>query len=61
MMGVLAVVAIAVALPYTPLGRMLGFIPLSAPLLGVIAFLAATYLLLVQAAKTWFYRRHALL
>jgi hypothetical protein len=25
------------------------------------AFLAATYLLLVQVVKSWFYRRHALL
>jgi Mg2+-importing ATPase len=59
--GVLAVVAIAVALPYTPLGSLLGFIAPPAPLLGAIAFLAATYLLLVQAVKSWFYRRHALL
>ena len=59
--GVLAVVAIAVVLPYTPLGNLLGFIPLPMPLLGAITFLAATYLLLVQAVKSWFYRRHALL
>ena len=60
-MGVLVVVTIAVVLPYTPLGSLLGFIPLPVPLLGAIAFLAATYLLLVQAVKSWFYRRHALL
>jgi Mg2+-importing ATPase len=59
--GVLVVVAIAVVLPYTPLGSLLGFIPLPAALLGAIAFLALTYLLLVQAVKSWFYRRHALL
>jgi len=29
-------------------------------MLGAIAFLAATYLLAVQAVKAWFYRRHAL-
>ena len=61
LIGVLAVVTIAVVLPYTPLGSVLGLISLSAPLLGVIAFLAVTYLFLVQAAKTWFYHRHALL
>jgi P-type Mg2+ transporter len=59
--GVLVVVAIAVVLPYTPLGKLLGFIPLPVLLLGAIAFLAATYLLLVQLVKTWFYHRHALL
>jgi len=58
---VLVVVALAVALPYTPLGSILGFIPPPAPLLGAIAFLAVTYLLLVQAVKSWFYRKHALL
>ena len=61
LIGVLVVVAIAVVLPYTPLGSLLGFIPLPVPLLGAIAFLAVTYLLLVQAVKSWFYRRHALL
>jgi len=30
-------------------------------MLGAIAFLAATYLLVVQAVKSWFYRRHVLL
>ena len=59
--SVLAVVAIAVALPYTPLGTLLRFVPLPAPLLAAIAALALTYLLLVQGVKTWFYRRHALL
>jgi Mg2+-importing ATPase len=61
LIGVSVVVTIAVVLPYTPLGSLLGFVPLPTPLLGAIAFLAVTYLLLVQAVKTWFYRRHALL
>jgi Mg2+-importing ATPase len=61
LIGVLVVVALAVALPYTPLGNLLGFIPPPAPLLAAIAFLTATYLLVVQAVKSWFYRRHALL
>jgi Mg2+-importing ATPase len=61
LIGVLAVVAVAVVLPYTPVGRLLKFTPLPVSLLCVIASLAATYLLLVQAVKLWFYRRHALL
>jgi P-type Mg2+ transporter len=61
LIGVLAVVAIAAVLPYTPLGTLLRFVPLPFALLAVIAGLALTYLLLVQAVKTWFYRRHALL
>ena len=51
----------AVVLPYTPVGSLLGFIPLPLSLLAAIAGLAVTYLLVVQAVKSWFYRRHALL
>jgi P-type Mg2+ transporter len=59
--SVLGIVAIAVAVPYTPIGHLLKFVPLPLPLLGAIALLTVTYLLLVQGVKTWFYRRHALL
>jgi P-type Mg2+ transporter len=61
LISVLAVVAIAAVLPYTAVGTLLRFTPLPVSLLGSIAFLAVTYLLLVQAVKFWFYRRHALL
>ena len=61
LISVVAVVAIAVALPYTAVGSLLRFTPLPVSMLGAIAFLAATYLLVVQAVKSWFYRRHALL
>jgi Mg2+-importing ATPase len=58
---VVAVTAAGAVLPYTPLGGLLGFTPLPLSLLGAIALLALTYLFLVQAVKTWFYRRHELL
>ncbi len=61
LISVLTVVAVAIALPYTPLGNFLRFTPLPLSLVGTIAFLAVTYLILVQAVKSWFYRRHALL
>jgi P-type Mg2+ transporter len=59
--AVLTVVAIAVSLPYTPLGSTLGFTPLPFALLCSIAGLTGTYLLVVQSVKSWFYRRHSLL
>jgi Mg2+-importing ATPase len=59
--SVLTVVTIAVVLPYTPLGGLLGFTPLPVLLLGSFALLTVTYLFLVQAVKSWFYRKHALL
>jgi len=61
MIGVVAVSVAGALLPYSPLGTLLGFTPLPLSLLGAIALLALTYLFLVQAVKTWFYRRHALL
>jgi Mg2+-importing ATPase len=61
LISVLAVVTMAAVLPYTVVGTLLRFTPLPVSLLGTIAFLAVTYLLLVQAVKVWFYRRHALL
>jgi Mg2+-importing ATPase len=61
LMSVLAITAVGAALPYTPLGALLGFNPLPLSLLGAISALTLTYLLLVQVVKTWFYRRHALL
>jgi Mg2+-importing ATPase len=61
LLAVVAVVAVAAVLPYTPLGGLLRFTPLPLSLLGAIAGLAVTYLLVVQVVKTWFYRKHALL
>ena len=59
--SVAAVSVLGAVLPYTPLGPLLGFTPIPLSLLGAISLLALTYLILVQAVKTWFYRRHALL
>jgi Mg2+-importing ATPase len=61
LMAVIAIVAIATVLPYTPVGALLRFTPLPLSLLGAIAGLTVTYLVVVQVVKTWFYRRHALL
>jgi Mg2+-importing ATPase len=61
LMSVIAVSVAGAVLPYTGLGVVLGFTPLPLSLLGAISLLALTYLILVQAVKTWFYRRHALL
>jgi len=61
LVAVVAIVTVAAVLPYTALGKLLQFTPLPLSLLGAIAFLAVTYLLLVQVVKSWFYRRHALL
>ncbi len=61
LISVWAIVTVATVLPYTPLGALLRFTPLPVSLLATIAILAVTYLFVVQAVKSWFYRRHALL
>ncbi|MBS0560994.1 MAG: magnesium-translocating P-type ATPase [Proteobacteria bacterium] len=56
----LGALALAVALPYSPLASLLGFVPLPAALLAALAGLTAVYLGFVYAVKRWFMRRHAM-
>jgi Mg2+-importing ATPase len=52
----MAVVGVAIVLPFTPLGAWFGFAPPSAAFLLAIAGLTVSYLLLAQSAKWVFYR-----
>jgi P-type Mg2+ transporter len=45
-----------VLLPFTPLGRWFGFLPLPTTFLLAIGGLVAVYLLLAQVVKSMFYR-----
>ena len=54
-----AVLAVALALPFSPLAPLLGFAPLPAVYFAWLAALLLTYLLAVEAAKQWFYKRRA--
>ncbi len=53
----LAVVAIGFAIPYTPLGRFFGFVPLPAAFFAVLLAMTAAYLAMVNAVKKAFYRK----
>ena len=53
----LAVVAVATALPYTPLGARLGFVPVPGLFFLILAGMVVAYLAMVQTVKIWFYRR----
>jgi P-type Mg2+ transporter len=55
----LTVVAIGIALPFSPLADPLGFVSLPARLLAVIAIMVPSYLLLLEAGKRVFYRHEA--
>lgn len=56
----LAVVAVALFLPFTPVGTKLGFEPLPLVFFAILVPLVVTYLLAVEAVKRWFYRRYSL-
>lgn len=55
----LGAVALAIALPFTPIAGRLGFVPLPPAFFLVLAGLVLTYLLAVEGVKRWFYRRLA--
>jgi Mg2+-importing ATPase len=52
----LAVVAIGVALPLTPLGAYFGFVPPPARFYWILAAMVVLYLVMVEVAKRGFYR-----
>jgi P-type Mg2+ transporter len=54
-LNTLAIVAIAVALPFSPLSALLGFTPPPLPFFAFLVFSSLTYLLLVEIAKRIFF------
>jgi Mg2+-importing ATPase len=55
----LMVVAIVIILPFTPLGRYMGFVPPPPLFFLVLAVMVLFYLLIVEQVKQWFYRRYS--
>ena len=51
-----AIVAVTLLLPYTPLARPFGFVPLPAVFLLVLGGIMVFYVLVAETAKTFFYR-----
>lgn len=56
LLATLAVVAFALALPYTPAARLFGFAPLPPVFLLVLAVIMVFYVIVAETAKTIFYR-----
>ena len=54
----LIVVALAVLLPFTPLGSFLGFVPPPPLFFLILAGMVIVYLLAVEQVKQWFYKRY---
>jgi len=55
----LTVVAVAVLLPFTPVGAYLGFVAPPALFFLVLSVMLLAYLLAVEGMKRWFFRRFA--
>ena len=55
--AVLGAVVVGAWLPYSPVNGMLGFTPLPAPFFLALVAMVIAYLLLVEAAKLWYFRR----
>ncbi|MBL6751259.1 MAG: magnesium-translocating P-type ATPase [Nevskia sp.] len=53
----IAICALGAWLPYSPLSRSLGFVPLPATYWPIIAAMLAAYLTLTHVMKSWFHRR----
>jgi Mg2+-importing ATPase len=52
------VLALTLAIPYTPLARILGFVPLPPIFLLLLAAVVAMYVFSAEVAKRIFFRRH---
>jgi Mg2+-importing ATPase len=57
--SVFAIVAIALILPFTPLGPPFGFVRPPAAFFLVLAGIVGLYVILAQVVKDWFYKRYA--
>jgi Mg2+-importing ATPase len=52
-----ALVAVALAIPFVPYARVLGFVPLPAALVATLCAITVLYVAAAEVAKGWFYRR----
>jgi Mg2+-importing ATPase len=59
-LNVLGCVLIGLALPFTPFGAAIGFVPPPPAFFGFLILAVGTYLTLVQFVKVRFYRRYGL-
>jgi Mg2+-importing ATPase len=58
LINIAVILAIALAVPFTPLGNIFGFIGLPAKFIIILVIFIIVYLALVELMKVWFYRRH---
>jgi Mg2+-importing ATPase len=57
LIATLAIVAVTIGLPYSPLNRVLGFVPLPLPVLLILLLITALYVTTSEVTKGIFFRR----
>jgi Mg2+-importing ATPase len=58
-LATMTIVAAAVALPFTPLGRVFGFVPLPPVFLALMGLIVAAYIVCAEVLKGAFYRKNS--
>jgi Mg2+-importing ATPase len=51
------VALVTLALPYTPLARLLGFVPIPPLFLLAVAAIVVSYFVVAELTKRWFFKR----
>jgi len=59
LVATLMVAGTTIFLPYTPLGALFGFAPLSLPLILLLLGISGGYLVASELVKRWFFQRFA--
>jgi Mg2+-importing ATPase len=54
----MGILALALLLPYTPLGKIFNFVPLPLAFLLLLVGFIVVYLFLVEMMKIWFYKHN---
>ena len=61
LLNIAVILVVAIAIPFTPVGRFFTFVALPGKFLVMLALFIIGYLALVEITKIWFYRRHTVL
>jgi Mg2+-importing ATPase len=57
LLNIAGILAVALVVPFTPVGKVFGFVPLPGTFLLILLAFIVIYLVLVEIMKRWFYRR----
>jgi Mg2+-importing ATPase len=57
--NITGILALALLIPYTPIGKIFSFVPLPASFLMVLVGFIIIYLFLVELMKIWFYKHNS--